>query len=386
MGHKQFVLLSVAVIAVAVMSTPASAVYTLSTANTTGGFLTYTFEDYARWDRAYGIYARKNLAESDRVLLKENGSIDADGDGTAWDYVIGTGEWWLSPPEGNGNEIDLDWDGTVDWTAPAFDWSAQHTGGGHWGGGARGRSGGSPEGSSTYLFTFERGRVVNGPGADLWFKTSNWSAHSVGIRYDVTMDGTPDYFGCGGRAYADSAGRPNMAGLVDLSGFGLPDGAWVDAAFVYGSMATSVGSWGTNVNGGQETTVDMNGDGTIDPKITPEAWNYMSWKPERPAGMGVIYYVLFGDGDIDGNGAVGLGDFSIFAGTYGKQAEVDWDYNRAADIDENRVVGLGDFSLFAGLYGTTYTYKVTGMDAVPEPTTLALLAAGALALVRHRRL
>jgi hypothetical protein len=381
MGYQKFALLGMAAVVVVVMATPASAVYTLSTTGTDRGDLTYTFEDYARWDRCYGIYARKDMTESNRVLLKENASIDANGDGTAWDYVVGTGEWWLSPPEGNGNAIDLDWDGTVDWTAVPD--HKGHSGGGHWGGGAIGTA--SPMGSSTYLYTFERGRIVNGPGADFWFRTAAWSNHSVGIRYDVTADGTPDYFGCGGVAYVDSVGRPNMTGLVELSGFGVPPGAWVDAAFVYGSMATSFGSWGTNVNGGQDTLVDMNGDGTIDPKITPEGWTYSSWKPKEVAGMGVIHYVLFGDGDIDGNEVVGLGDFSLFAGMYGKQAEVDWDYNRMADIDENRVIGLGDFSLFAGLYGTTYSYTVTGMDTVPEPATLALLAAGALAFIRHRR-
>jgi MYXO-CTERM domain-containing protein len=197
------------------------------------------------------------------------------------------------------------------------------------------------------------------------------------------MDGTPDYFGCGGIEYALSAGRPNMSGLVDLSLFGVPDGGWVDACFMYGGA--NIGSWGDNVGGDQDTLADMNGDGTIDPKITPPEWNFSAAKYANAQGMGCIHYVLFGDGDIDGNGAVGLGDFSIFAGTYGKQAEVDWDFNRAADIDENRVVGLGDFSLFAGLYGTTYAYTVTGMDQVPEPATTALAALGALAALRRRR-
>jgi hypothetical protein len=198
------------------------------------------------------------------------------------------------------------------------------------------------------------------------------------------MDGTPDYFGCGGVYYGNSAGRPNMAGLVDLSSFGVSDGAWVDAIFIWGSAGSATGSWGQNVNGDQDTEVDMNGDGTIDPKITPVPWNYQWQSCKQDQTMGVIHYVLFGDGDIDGNGAVGLGDFSIFAGAYGKQAEADWNYNRAADIDENRTIGLGDFSLFAGLYGTTYAYTVTGMDAVPEPATLAVVG-GVLCLAAVRR-
>jgi hypothetical protein len=360
-------------------------VYTLSTRGTDAGDLTYTIEDYARWDRCYGIYADDDISLTTRVVLKDGATIDADGDGTKWDYVVKTGDWWLSPPEGTGNEIDLDWDGTIDVFVPDEE-PFGHSGGGYFG--STGMTGGPGAGfpASTYLYTFERGRLVNGPGADLFFRSSRgWVNHAVGIRYDVTMDGTPDYFGCGGIEYVNSVGRPNMSGLVDLSGFGVPDGAWVDACFMYGSAGSNIASWGQNVNGEQDTLVDMNGDGTVDPKITPEPWNYSSSKYANAQGMGCIYYVLFGDGDIDGNGAVGLGDFSIFAGTYGKQAEVDWDYNRAADIDENRVVGLGDFSLFAGLYGTTYAYTVAGMDTVPEPATMALAAIGVLALVRCRR-
>jgi hypothetical protein len=243
--------------------------------------------------------------------------------------------------------------------------------------------------SSTYLLTFESGRIVNGPGADLWVKNRRgWINHSVGIRYDVTGDGTPDYFGCGGIEYSGSAGRPNMSGLVDLTLFGVPDGGWVDAIFIWGSAGSATGSWGQNIGiaeGGQDVEVDMNGDGTIDPKITPDAWNYNTYHCKNLGGMGAIHYVQFGAGDIDGNTVVGLGDFSLFAGMYGKQGEVDWDYNRAADIDENGVVGLGDFSLYAGLYGTTYAYTVTGMETVPEPATMALAALSAFWVLRRRR-
>jgi hypothetical protein len=102
-------------------------------------------------------------------------------------------------------------------------------------------------------------------------------------------------------------------------------------------------------------------------------------------GMGCINYVLFGDGDIDGNGLVGFGDFSIFSALYGKQAEVDWDYNRSGDIDENRFIGFGDFSIFSGLYGTTYSYALPGAESVPEPMTMALIGLGALGALRRLR-
>jgi hypothetical protein len=93
-----------------------------------------------------------------------------------------------------------------------------------------------------------------------------------------------------------------------------------------------------------------------------------------------------GPGDFDGNAAVGLGDFSLFAGEYGlTEGEIGWD--RRYDLDRNGAIGLGDFSLFAGLYGTVYTYGGPGapVTSAPEPVTVALVALSGLALVRPRR-
>jgi hypothetical protein len=91
--------------------------------------------------------------------------------------------------------------------------------------------------------------------------------------------------------------------------------------------------------------------------------------------------------DFDENAAVGLGDFSLFAGKYGTTpGGAGWDAD--FDLDRNDAVGLGDFSLFAGLYGTTYAYggpgaPVTG--SVPEPATMAFAAVGVLGVLGRRR-
>jgi len=92
-------------------------------------------------------------------------------------------------------------------------------------------------------------------------------------------------------------------------------------------------------------------------------------------------------GDMDGNGIVGLGDFSIFAGAYGTEFGT-LAYNWRADLDDNLIVALGDFSLFAGLYGTTYYYASEGaspLRTAPEPAAVALAGLAASALVRRRR-
>jgi hypothetical protein len=90
-----------------------------------------------------------------------------------------------------------------------------------------------------------------------------------------------------------------------------------------------------------------------------------------------------GPADFDGNTNVGLGDFSLFAGAFGKtEGEVGFD--EKFDLDHNNAVGLGDFSLFAGLYGTTFNYGGP-MAPVPEPATLTAIAAGVVSLVVMNR-
>jgi hypothetical protein len=92
----------------------------------------------------------------------------------------------------------------------------------------------------------------------------------------------------------------------------------------------------------------------------------------------------WGPGDFDGNGVVGLGDFSLFSGKYGF-ASGGRGWNPAFDLEPNGAVGLGDFSLFAGLYGATYSY-VLGATAASAPEPATSLVAGLLALILAVRL
>jgi hypothetical protein len=103
---------------------------------------------------------------------------------------------------------------------------------------------------------------------------------------------------------------------------------------------------------------------------------------------GVAVLRQWGPGDFDHNAAVGLGDFSIFAGKYGL-VPGDEGWEAECDLDANGAVGLGDFSIFAGLYGTTYSYAggQAGGGVVPEPAiaaTAALAAAGLAVRARRR--
>jgi hypothetical protein len=72
----------------------------------------------------------------------------------------------------------------------------------------------------------------------------------------------------------------------------------------------------------------------------------------------------------------------MFSSAYGL-GNGDPDWGCPYDLDRNGLVGFGDFSIFTELYGTTYSYAPGG--AVPEPATAALAAAAALALAARRR-
>jgi hypothetical protein len=129
------------------------------------------------------------------------------------------------------------------------------------------------------------------------------------------------------------------------------------------------------------------GDYTFDFVLTEESFHggglAGGWASAVGAGASVT--IVPGSGDFDSNGAVGLGDFSVFAGAYGS-VPGDPEWNALCDLDANDFVGLGDFSLFAGFYGTTYSYASV-LEPVPEPVSLVGAACAVLiALARPRRL
>jgi len=94
-------------------------------------------------------------------------------------------------------------------------------------------------------------------------------------------------------------------------------------------------------------------------------------------GLAEIHHLL--SGDADGNGTVNGGDLTIVLANYNKTfADNAWAYG---DFDGNGTVNGGDLNIVLAHYNQ---HTDVGA-AVPEPSTCALLAVGALAALAWRR-
>ncbi len=92
-------------------------------------------------------------------------------------------------------------------------------------------------------------------------------------------------------------------------------------------------------------------------------------------------------GDADGDGDVDLADFTILRNNFG----VDMGATvMTGDFNGDGTVDLADFTILRNNFGTTSDSDIAAINAwyasvVPEPTTMALLGMGSLALLRRRR-
>ena len=94
----------------------------------------------------------------------------------------------------------------------------------------------------------------------------------------------------------------------------------------------------------------------------------------------LVRYTLLGDGNVDGT--VNIGDFAFLASNFNLPGDwVDGDFNY------NGTVNIADFSLLAANFNKSMPADATlhRPGAVPEPSTVALVAGGATVLGARRR-
>jgi GH35 family endo-1,4-beta-xylanase len=86
-----------------------------------------------------------------------------------------------------------------------------------------------------------------------------------------------------------------------------------------------------------------------------------------------------GQGDFNYDGIVNAADYTVWRDTLGSTTDL------RADADGDGMVDSGDYAIWQSKFGTTYVSGAGAATAVPEPTSIAILATGGLALLALRR-
>ncbi len=91
---------------------------------------------------------------------------------------------------------------------------------------------------------------------------------------------------------------------------------------------------------------------------------------------------LFLQGDLDGDGFVGINDLNIVLANWNQPVPP---ADPSADVNGDGFVGITDLNVVLGNWNTGAPLPPTAGASVPEPVSLAVLSLGSLAMLRRRR-
>ena len=141
----------------------------------------------------------------------------------------------------------------------------------------------------------------------------------------------------------------------------------LDTTATHANMSTSALTL-SNIGGVERLTMPISANDTE--TISPFTVN-ITFNGQLVATRGVL-------GDYDGDGAFGPGDYAVWKSTFGSTT------NLAADGNRDGIIDAADYTVWRDRIGPVGGVAAASMDAVPEPATCLLLAAGGLLLAVSR--
>jgi GH35 family endo-1,4-beta-xylanase len=254
--------------------------------------------------------------------------------------------------------------------------------------------------------------VVDGIGFQYYASAFGGGAHDPGRIYatmqNLAVQGLPMHL----TEFGISSGTTNQSTQADILSealrlvFGMPDttgftmwGFWAGSVWsgapngVLYNQDWSLRPTGTAWNDLQaawdtDLELEVGPDGTID--FTGFYGDYEITIDGQTFDLNLVkgtnqYALVIAPGDYNGNGVVDAADYTVWRDTLGSTTDLRADGNGNFMVDED------DYGVWKSLFGTTYGSGSAGFDStgalasVPEPTALALIAAGVLVSSACRR-
>jgi hypothetical protein len=233
--------------------------------------------------------------------------------------------------------------------------------------------------TTSYLETRNTGASYFLPSENEWYKAALYKGGSTNAGYwaFATQSDTPpsNVLSATGTNNANDPG-PSLA---DPTNFLTPVGSFASSPSYYGTFDQEgdVYQWNDAAYGGSQR--GLSGDAWEYSQGIVGYWNSLGLDPTRQnRDVGFRVASTPEPGDANGDGKVDINDLTIVLANYG-QTGCAWSQG-CMDGDPTGTVDVNDLTIVLANYGTTYGAS-SAVKAVPEPSTITVLLAGAACLL-----